>query len=145
MDEAGEVPIEDDVVSSVELISLVDDSNVVVVIADIYVVNVDGAVVVGSVSVVEVKRKVCVCWLVVISALELGISAVDEINSDVLCPSVIVDNEDGEVLVVDNIVSAVGPLSLVDDCNVVMLIGVTALVNVDCAIVVDSDSVVEGS
>ncbi len=41
MDEAGEVPIEEDVVSSVELISLVDDSNVVVVIADISVVNVD--------------------------------------------------------------------------------------------------------
>ncbi len=41
MDEAGEVPIEEDVVSSVELISLVDVSNVVVVIADISVVNVD--------------------------------------------------------------------------------------------------------
>ncbi len=41
MDEAGEVPIEDDVVSCVELLSLVDDSNVVVVIADISVVNVD--------------------------------------------------------------------------------------------------------
>ncbi len=35
------VPIEEDVVSSVELLSLVDDSNVVVVIADISVVNVD--------------------------------------------------------------------------------------------------------
>ncbi len=41
MDEAGEVPIEEDVVSSVELLSLVDDLNVVVVIADISVVNVD--------------------------------------------------------------------------------------------------------
>ncbi len=41
MDEAGEVPIEEDVVSGVELLSLVDDSNVVVVIADISVVNVD--------------------------------------------------------------------------------------------------------
>ncbi len=41
MDEAGEVPIEEDVVSSVELLSLVDDSNVVVVVADISVVNVD--------------------------------------------------------------------------------------------------------
>ncbi len=39
--EAGEVPIEEDVVSSVELLSLVDDSNVVLVIADISVVNVD--------------------------------------------------------------------------------------------------------
>ncbi len=41
MEEAGEVPIEEDVVSSVELLSLVDDSNVVVVIADISDVNVD--------------------------------------------------------------------------------------------------------
>ncbi len=41
VDEAGEVPIEEDVVSSVELLSLVDDSNVVVVIAGISVVNVD--------------------------------------------------------------------------------------------------------
>ncbi len=44
---------------------------------------------------VEVNREVCVCWLVVCSALEVGISVVDEINSDVLCPSVAVDNEDG--------------------------------------------------
>ncbi len=29
---------------------------------------------------VEVNREVCVCWLVVSSALEVGISAVDEIN-----------------------------------------------------------------
>ncbi len=39
---------------------------------------------------------VCVCWLVVCSALEVGISVVDEIISDVLCPSVAVDGEDGE-------------------------------------------------
>ncbi len=45
---------------------------------------------------VEVNREVCVCWLVVSSALEVGISVVDEINSDVFCPSVVVDNEDGE-------------------------------------------------
>ncbi len=100
VDEAGEIPIEEDVISSVELLSFVDDSNVVVVIADISVVNVDSAVVVGSVSVVEVNREVCVCWLVVISALEVGISVVDEIISDVLCLSVAVDGEDGEVPVV---------------------------------------------
>ncbi len=41
MTKAGEVPIEEDVVSSVELLSLVDDSNVVVVIVDISVVSVD--------------------------------------------------------------------------------------------------------
>ncbi len=72
---------------------------------------------------VEVNREVCVCWLVVSSALEVGISAVDEINSNVVCPSVIVDNEDGEILVVDNIVSAVDPLSPVEDSNVDILVG----------------------
>ncbi len=80
---------------------------------------------------VEVNTEVCVCWLVVCSALEVGISAVDEINSDVLCPSVIVDNEDGEVIVVDNIVSAVDPLSPVEDSNVDILVGDIAAVNVD--------------
>ncbi len=102
VDEAGEVPIEEDVVSSVELLSLVDDSNVivVVVIADISVVIVDLAVVVGSDSVVELNREVCVCWLVVSSALEVGISVVDEVNSDVLCSSVEVDGEKEEVTVV---------------------------------------------
>ncbi len=80
---------------------------------------------------VEVNREGCVCWLVVCSALEVGISVVDEINSDVLCPSVIVDNEDGEVLVVDITVSTVDPLSLVDDSNVDILVGDIAVVNVD--------------
>ncbi len=80
---------------------------------------------------VEVNREVCVCWLVVSSALEVGISVVDKINSDVLCPSVIVDNEDGEVLVVDNIVSAVDPLSPVEDSNVVVVIADISVVNVD--------------
>ncbi len=37
---------------------------------------------------VEVNREVCVCWLVVSSALEVGNSVVDEVNSGVLCPSV---------------------------------------------------------
>ncbi len=46
---------------------------------------------------VEVNREVCVCRLVVSSALEVGISVVDEINSDVLCLSVAVDGEDGDV------------------------------------------------
>ncbi len=39
-------------------------------------------------------------------------------NSDVLCPSVVVDSEDGDVAVVDNVVSSVEPLSSVDDSNV---------------------------
>ncbi len=49
----------------------------------------------------------------------------------------------GPFPVEDNVVSCVKKLSLVDDCDVIVLIGVTAVVNVDCAVVVDSDSVVE--
>ncbi len=45
-------------------------------------------------------------------------SVFDEVNSDVLCPSVVVDGEDGDVAVVDNVVSSVEPLSNVDDSNV---------------------------
>ncbi len=41
----------------------------------------------------------------------VGISVFDEVNSDVLCPSVVVDGEDGDVAVVDNVVSSVEPLS----------------------------------
>ncbi len=58
---------------------------------------------------------VCVCWLVVCSALDEDISVVDEVNSDAICPSAVVD---GEVPVVDNVVSSVEPLSNVDDSNV---------------------------
>ncbi len=60
----------------------------------------------------------CICWLVVCSAPDVGNSVVDEVNSDVLCPSVVVDGEDGVVAVVDNVVSSVEPLSNVDDSNV---------------------------
>ncbi len=73
----------------------------------------------------------CVCWLVVCSAPDVGISVFDEVNSDVLCPSVVVDSEDGDVAVVDNVVSSVEPLSSVDDSNVNMLVGVITVVNVD--------------
>ncbi len=74
---------------------------------------------------------VCVCWLVFWSALDVGISVVDEVNSDVRCPSVVVDGEDGEVPIVDNVVSIVEPLSSVDDSNVDMIVGVITVVNVD--------------
>ncbi len=74
---------------------------------------------------------VCVCWLVVCSALDVGISDVDEISSDVLCPSIVVDGKDEEVSIVDNVVSSVEPLSSVDDSNVDVLIGVITVVNVD--------------
>ncbi len=74
---------------------------------------------------------VCVCWLVVCPTLKVGISVVDEISSDVLCPSVVVDGEDGEVPVVDNVVSSVEPLSNVDDSNVDDVIEEKAVVYVD--------------
>ncbi len=80
---------------------------------------------------VEVNRKVCVCWLVLSSALEVGISVVDEINSDVLCLSVAVDGEDGEVPIEENVVSSVELLSLVDDSNVVVVIADIFVVDVD--------------
>ncbi len=73
---------------------------------------------------------VCVCWLVVCSAPDVGISVVDEDNSDELC-CVVVHGEDGEVAVVDNVVSSVELLSSVDDSNVNMLVGVITVVNVD--------------
>ncbi len=65
------------------------------------------------------------------SAPDVGISVFDEVNSDVLCPSVVVDSEDGDVAVVDNVVSSVEPLSSVDDSNVDVLVGVITVVNVD--------------
>ncbi len=74
---------------------------------------------------------VCVCWLVVCSALDVGNSVVDEVDSDVLCPSVVVGSEDGDVAVVDNAVSSVEPLSSVDDSNVDLLVGVISVVNID--------------
>lgn len=107
----------DNAASSVEPLSSVDDSNVVLLM--------------DSVSVVEGNWVVCVCWLVLCSTVDEDISVVDAINSDVLCPSVIVDNEDGEVLFVDIIVSTVDPLSLVDDSNVVVVIADISVVNVD--------------
>ncbi len=51
-------------------------------------------------------------------------------NSDVLCPSVVVDGEDGDVAVANNVVSSVEPLSSVDS-NVDVLVGVITVVNVD--------------
>ncbi len=50
--------------------------------------------------------------------------------SGVLC-CVVVDGENGEVPIVDNVVTIVEPLSSVDDSNVDMLVGVITVVNVD--------------
>ncbi len=51
--------------------------------------------------------------------------------------------EDEVVPVVDNVASSVEALSLEYDSNVVMFIGVTAVVNVDCVVIVDFYSVVD--
>ncbi len=82
----------------------------------------------------------------VCSTLDENISIVDKVNSDVFS-SVRGDGdaEDEGVLVVDNVASAVEPFSSVDDSNVVVLIAVTTVVNVDCDVIVDSDSVVDGN
>ncbi len=61
-------------------------------------------------------------------------------NSDAICPSVVVD---GEVPVVDKAVSSVKLLSSVEDSNVDMVVGVITVVNVDLAAVVGSVSLAE--
>ncbi len=83
-----------------------------------------------------VSRPVC-------STLDEDIPVIDEVNSDVFS-SVRGDGgaEDEGVLVVENVASAVEPLSSVDDSNVFVFTGVS---NVDCAVIVDSDSVVDGN
>ncbi len=83
-----------------------------------------------------VSRPVC-------STLDEDIPVIDEVNSDVFS-SVRGDGgaEDEDVLVVENVASAVEPLSSVDDSNVFVFIGVS---NVDCAVIVDSDFVVDGN
>ncbi len=80
------------------------------------------------------SRSVC-------STLDENISIVDEVNSDVF--SSVRGNpgaDDEGVLVVENVASAVEPIPSVDDSNVFMFTGVS---NVDCAAIVDSDSVVD--
>ncbi len=74
---------------------------------------------------------VCVCWLVVCSKVDEDISVADEINSVVLCPSVVVDGEAGEVPIEEDVVSSVELLSLVDNSNAVVVIVDISVVNVD--------------
>ncbi len=83
-----------------------------------------------------VSRPVC-------STLDEDIPVIDEVNSDVFSS----DRGDGDaddegVLVVNNVDSAVEPLSSVDDSNVFVFTGVS---NVDGAVIVDSNSVVDGN
>ncbi len=133
------VLVVENVASAVEPLSSVDDSNVFVFTG---VSNVDCAVIVDSDFVLDGNSVVCVCSLVC-SILDEDISIVDEVNSDVFA-SVKGDGgaEDEGVLVVDNVASAVELLSSVDDSNVFVFKGVS---NVDCAAIVDSDSVVDGN
>ncbi len=83
-----------------------------------------------------VSRPVCL-------TLDEDIPVIDEVNSDVFS-SVRGDGDadDECVLVVNNVDSAVEPLSSVDDSNVFVFTGVS---NVDCAVIVDSNSVVDGN
>ncbi len=67
----------------------------------------------------------------VCSTVDEDISVVDEINSDVLRPSVVVDGEYGEVPIEEDVVSSVELLSLVDDSNMVVVIADISVVSVD--------------
>ena len=79
---------------------------------------------------VVVNRVVCAGWLVVCSTVDKDNSDVDEINFDVLCSSVVIDGEVGEVLIEEDVVSSVELLSLVDDSNLVVIADIS-VVNVD--------------
>ncbi len=72
---------------------------------------------------------VCVCWLVC-STLDEDIPVLDEVDSDVIFPSVVADvgTEDECIPVVDNIGSSVEPISMVDVWNEVMLMDSVSVV-----------------
>ncbi len=75
---------------------------------------------------------VCVCWLVC-STLDEDIPVVDEVNSDVLCPSVVGDGGAGDevVPVVGDIGSSVEPPSMVFVWNEVMFMAFVSVVEVN--------------
>ncbi len=81
----------------------------------------------------------CVCWLVC-STLDEDIPVIDEVDSDVICPSVVADvgTEDEGVPVVDNIGSSVEPISMVDVWNEVMLMDSGSVVEVNSVVCVCS-------
>ncbi len=72
---------------------------------------------------------VCVCWIVC-STLDEDIPVLDEVDSDVMFPSVVADvgTEDEGVPVVDNVGSSVEPISMVDVWNEVMLMDSVSVV-----------------
>ncbi len=82
---------------------------------------------------------VCVCWLVC-STLDEDIPVIDEVNSDVICPSVVADvgTEDEGIPVVDNVGSSVEPISMVDVWNEVMLMDSGSVVEVNSVVCVCS-------
>ncbi len=82
---------------------------------------------------------VCVCWLVC-STLDEDIPVIDEVDSDVICPSVVADvgAEDEGVPVVDNVGSSVEPISMVDVWNEVMLMDSGSVVEVNSVVCVCS-------
>ncbi len=81
-----------------------------------------------------VSRPVC-------STLDEDIPVIDEVNSDVFSSGRGDGDADDEgVLVVNNVDSAVEPLSSVDDSNVFVFTGVS---NVNCDVIADSNSVVD--
>ncbi len=63
--------------------------------------------------------------------MDKDISVADEVNSDVLCPSSVVDGEAGVAPIEEDEVSSVELLSLVDDSNVVVVIAGISVVNID--------------
>ncbi len=72
---------------------------------------------------------VCVCWLVCFT-LDEDIPVIDEVNSDVICPSVVADvgAEDEGITVVDKVGSSVEPISMLDVWNEVMLMDSVSVV-----------------
>ena len=62
-----------------------------------------------------------VCWFVVCSTLDEDISVVDEVNSDVVFPSIVDSGEYSVLSVGNDVVPSVEPLSLVNDSIVVVL------------------------
>ncbi len=72
---------------------------------------------------------ICVCSLVC-STLDEDIPVIDEVDADVICPSVVADvgAEDEGIPVVDKVGSSVEPISMVDVWNEVMLMDSVSVV-----------------
>ncbi len=73
---------------------------------------------------------------IVCSTLDEDIPVIDEVNSDVIFPSVVADvgTEDEGIPVVDNVGSSVEPISMVDVWNEVMLMDSGSVVEVNSVV-----------